>query len=121
LQGKVSEEKLMEQARKMAWDSKILAGMGGAKSEDQQRLDYSREGVIIRLPPVTDVESQIDLANRMFEGGKLVICSNCVQTVDQLENCVRDEKEGIQDKSIFHFTDCIRYFAPISRRGRLIG
>jgi hypothetical protein len=121
LQGKVPEEKLMEQARKMAWDSKVLAGMGGAKSEDQQRLDYSREGVIIRLPFVVDIESQIDLANRMFEGGKLVICSNCVQTVDQLENCVRDEKEGIQDKSIFHFADCIRYFAPISRRGRLIG
>lgn len=90
---------------------KIVAGFGGAKGEGQQRLDYAKEGITIRLPAVTDVESQIDAANRMLESGELVICSNCVYTIDQLENCTRDEKEGIADKSTWHFCDQLRYLA----------
>jgi hypothetical protein len=90
---------------------KMVAGWGGAKSEDQQRKDYGQAGVVVRLPRVTDVESQIDMANQMFEDGELVICSDMTLTVDQLENCVRDEKEGIADKSVWHHLDVLRYFA----------
>lgn len=89
----------------------IVAGYGGAKGEDQQRLDYGREGVSIRLPRITDVEGQIDAANRMLENGTMVICSNCVHTIDQLENCVRDDKEGIAEKSTWHRLDAVRYLA----------
>jgi hypothetical protein len=89
----------------------IIAGYGGAKGEDQQRLDYAKEGVIIRLPVVNDVESQIDAANKMLETGTMVICSNCVHTIDQMQNCIRDVKEGIADKSTWHYLDMVRYFA----------
>lgn len=89
----------------------VVAGYGGAKGEDQQRLDYGKEGVNIRLPRITDVEGQIDAANRMLENGTMVICSNCVHTIDQMENCVRDEKEGIAEKSTWHYCDMTRYFA----------
>lgn len=96
----------------------IIAGYGGAKSEDQQRMDYAKEGVVIRLPGINDVESQIDAANKMLEVGTLIICSNCVHTVDHLQNCVRDFKEAIADKSIWHYADQVRYFAAgISRKG----
>lgn len=100
---------------------KIVAGYGGAKGEDQQRLDYGKEGVVIRLPVITDVEGQINLANRMFEKGELIICANCVYTIDMLENCVRDEKEGIQDKAQWHYADMCRYFAAGAGRGVFVG
>ena len=90
---------------------KTVPGWGGAKSEEQQRLDYKQAGVAVRLPRVTDVESQIDMANQMFEDGTLIVCSDMTLTIDQLENCVRDEKEGIADKSVWHHLDVLRYFA----------
>jgi len=90
---------------------KVVAGYGGAKGEDQQRADFQNEGVSIRLPSITDVESQIDAANKMLEAGTMVICSNCVHTVDQMQNCTRDTKEAIADKATWHFLDMCRYFA----------
>lgn len=90
---------------------KVIAGWGGALSEIQQRRDYSEGGINIRALPVTDVESQIDKTNKMFENETLMICSDMLLTIDQLENCVRDEKEGIQDKSKWHHLDVLRYFA----------
>jgi hypothetical protein len=101
---------------------KVVAGWGGAKSEQQQRLDYTRYGVNIRELVVTDVESQVDSTNQMLADGTLVICSDMTLTVDQLENCVRDEKEGIADKSIWHHLDVLRYFAAgVGRRGVFVG
>jgi hypothetical protein len=95
---------------------KVVAGWGGASSERQQRTDYSEAGVIIRSLFVKDVESQIDNTNKMFEDGTLKICSNCTLTIDQLENCVRDDKEQIADKSKWHFLDETRYLATGVRR-----
>lgn len=95
---------------------KVVAGFGGAKGEDQQRKDYAQEKVVIRLPRVTDVESQIDMTNQMLESGELVICSDMTLTIDQLENCVRDEKEGIADKSVWHHLDVLRYFGGAMAR-----
>lgn len=90
----------------------IVAGYGGAKGEDQQRADFEAAGVEIRLPHITDVEAQINAANQMLEAGTMVICANCVHTIDQLENCVRDDKEGIADKASWHYLDAgPRYFA----------
>lgn len=90
---------------------KLVAGWGGAPAEKQQRRDYRQNGVDIRPPNITDVEGQIDKVNEMFENGTLKILSDCTLTIDQLENCVRDEKEGISDKSIWHHLDVLRYFA----------
>lgn len=102
-------------------DLKVIAGHGGSKSEDQQRLDYAKEGVIIRLPPVTDVESQINMANQMLESGTMVICGNCVYAIHQLENCIRDAKGEIAEKSTWHYCDMIRYFAAGVKRGVFVG
>jgi hypothetical protein len=115
----------LEEAIKIAM-SKIIAGWGGAGGEKQYRLDFQAHGVSIRTPPTMVkssedeiVESQVRHANRMFESKELMICSNMVYTLDQLDNCVRDDKGGILDKASYHFLDgCIRYFsAGISTSG----
>lgn len=97
---------------------KVVTGYGGAKSENRQRSEYLKEGITIRLPGISDIEAQINIVNRMFELDELIICSDCVYTVDMLENCIRDEKEGIMDKSRWHYLDMLRYFgAGIKRQG----
>lgn len=117
----------LEQAIKMAL-SKIIAGYGGSGSEEQYRRDFAHHGVKIRQPPVAVksasddlVESQIRQANQMFEARTLMICSDMVHTLDQLENCVRDEKEGIVNKASWHFCDMTRYFAAGVKRGVFVG
>lgn len=90
---------------------RVVAGYGGAPGEDQQRLDYGKEGVRIGLPPVTDVESQINSANQMLESEKMVICANCVYTINQMENCIRDKNGRIAEKETWHYLDMVRYFA----------
>src|SRR5574341_336860 len=108
---------------------KIIAGYGGSGSEEQYRRDFAHHGVKIRQPPVAIrsanddlVESQIRQANQMFEARTLMICSDMVHTLDQLENCVRDEKEGIVNKASWHYLDgCVRYFAAGVKRGVFVG
>ncbi len=88
---------------------RVVAGFGGAKSEQQQRGDYGDAGLYIEQPYISDVESQVDAVNEMFENGKLQICSDCTLTIHQLENCIRDEKGGIANKATWHHLDETRY------------
>jgi hypothetical protein len=90
---------------------KVIRGWGGAKSEKQQRLDYQDNGLRIDEPPISDVEGGVSVVNQMFEQGRLKIMAEMVYTIDMLENCVRDGKEGIAEKSIWHHLDVLRYFA----------
>lgn len=104
---------------------KVIAGWGGAKSERQYRMDFTQAGLSIRTPPMASkgsedgiVEAQIRLANSMLAKGTMIICADMTMTLDQLENCVRDEKGGIADKASWHFLDMVRYFAAgINRSG----
>jgi len=103
---------------------KIVAGWGGSLSETQYRRDFRRAGLVIRVPPFSKghrdgiVEGQIRITNTMLEKVQMIICSNCTKTLDQSENCVRDEDGGIADKSIWHFLDMVRYFASgVNRSG----
>ena len=109
-------------------DKKVVSGYGGSASENQYRLDFAKEGVVIRLPltpkkTISDqlVETQVRKANQMFENETMMICSDMLMTIDQLENCIRDEKEGIMDKATWHYLDMIRYFAAGTGRGVFVG
>ena len=96
-----------------AWQERIIAGYGGAKSEKQIRADYRGAGLEIQPPNVSAVESQINTANEMLKGErgrKLVICSNCIHTIDHLEHCIRDPLGNILNESSFHRAAVIRYF-----------
>jgi hypothetical protein len=106
---------------------KVVTGWGGAAGENQYRLDYGKEGVIIRLPVVQKgaqdqiVETQVRRTNKLFESSTMMICSDMTMTLDQLENCIRDEKEGILDKSVWHYCDMVRYFAAGVGKGVFVG
>lgn len=96
-----------------AWRERVFPGYGGAKSEKQIRADYREAGLDIKPPNVSAVESQINTANEMLKGdrgNKLVICSNCVRTIDHLEHCIRDPLGQILNERAFHYAAMIRYF-----------
>lgn len=99
-----------KRAFESAWQEWVIAGYGGAKSEKQIRADYREAGLEIQPPNVSAVESQINTANEMFEKGGLVICSNCVHTIDHLEHCIRDATGAILNERAFHYAAMIRYF-----------
>lgn len=92
-------------------DKKVIAGWGGAKSEKQQRIDFAVAGLRIRQPAIAAVDSQVNAANDMFDKGELVICSDCLGTIDDLLNQVRNDKEEIADESKYHYAAMVRYFA----------
>jgi hypothetical protein len=98
---------------------KVKGGWGGAPGETQQRKDYGAHGVSIKLPRVTDVDSQINMVNELFKDGKLFISSELVDVIDQLDNCVRDETGNIINKSTWHYLDGLRYFGAGVSRNRL--
>lgn len=129
----IYEQKLLEgttearatEIEKVFGDKKIVAGWGGSASEKQYRLDFQAYGIAIRTPPTVlksnedqIVESQVRETNKHFGNKTMMICSDMNYTLDQLENCVRDEKGGIADKATWHFLDMVRYFGVgISRSG----
>lgn len=96
-----------------AWQERVIAGYGGAKGEKQIRADYRGAGLDIQPPNVSAVESQVNTTNEMLKGergNKVVICSNCVHTIDNLEHCIRDPLGGILNERSFHYCAVLRYF-----------
>ncbi len=98
---------------------KVRGGWGGAPGETQQRKDYSAAGVAIKVPKVTDVDSQINTVNQWLKEGKLFISSDLVDVIDQLDNCIRDDSGNIINKSSWHYLDSIRYLVAGLQKNRL--
>lgn len=104
---------LINRAFEAAWLERVIAGYGGAKGEKQIRADYRGAGLDIQPPNVSAVESQVNTTNEMLKGergNKVVICSNCVHTIDNLEHCIRDPLGAILNERSFHYTSMLRYF-----------
>ncbi len=90
---------------------------GGAKSEQQWRDEFTRAGLRIREPLISDVEVGINRVYALFASGRLTVFDTCSETLDELETYSRvtDEAgeplEGIADKNKFHLLDALRYVA----------
>lgn len=89
--------------------------VGGALSEKQERLDWSKNGVSI-LPPYTDdVEIGISSVIEMFKDGRLKIAKNLKGLISELLSYSRVlDKESqptnaISNKAAYHRLDCLRY------------
>jgi hypothetical protein len=88
---------------------------GGAKSETQQRMDWSAAGVPLREPPVPDVEAGIDRVIGLFKTSRLYVFDFCHGVLDQLGTYSRvvgedgQPTEKIKDKETFHYLDALRY------------
>ena len=89
--------------------------VGGAKSETQQRLDWSQAGIPVLEPKISDVEAGIARGYQLFAQRKLFVFSTCRGFRDQIGRYVRkvdatgEPLEEIAQKAKFHYMDALRY------------
>jgi hypothetical protein len=92
-----------------------LVAWGGAKSEKQQRWDWKAAGLMVKEPPISDVEAGIDRVTEALKTRKLRVFNTCVGLVDEFGRYARELNEvgeptdKIKDKETFHRLDAVRY------------
>lgn len=99
---------------KLSESENIYGWVGGAKSENQARLDWESGGVPLIEPPISDVWAGIDRIADLLRNFNLVITDNCVQLLSELGSYQRVMDNGIptdkiQDKEQYHLLDALRY------------
>ena len=93
----------------------MLTWHGGAKSETQQRADWSAAGIPAREPPVSDVEAGLDRVISLFKTKRLFVSDACPRLLDELGTYARELDDSsqptskIRDKESFHVLDSLRY------------
>jgi hypothetical protein len=93
----------------------IVARAGGAKSEQQQRWDWSAAGMSVQEPIVADVEAGIDRVYALIKAKRLFVFDTCAGVLDEIGTYSRElddmgqPTEKIKDKETFHFLDALRY------------
>lgn len=92
-----------------------VAVYGGAKSEDNYRLEYRAAGLPVKEPKISDVEIGISRVYAEHRNNRLFVFDDLTQYLEQKESYSRplDEMgepiDGIEDKEKFHFMDAERY------------
>jgi hypothetical protein len=93
----------------------VVRYTGGAKSEKQQRWDWSDAGVPVDESPIIDVEAGIDRVIELLKTKRLFIFKTCRGVVDEMGTYSRElddagqPTEKIKDKETFHRLDALRY------------
>lgn len=93
----------------------VRTWFGGAKSETQQRMDWSAAGVPLQAPIISDVEAGIDRVIELFKASRLYVFDTCRKILDELGTYSRvmdgngHATEAIKDKETFHGLDSLRY------------
>lgn len=99
------------------WEHRRPIAVGGAKSEDQWRLEFGKGGLAIAVPPVSDVEVGIDRGYALLKNNEVSILAECEKIIAQFETYTRELDENneptekIASKETFHLLDAYRYIA----------
>ena len=94
-----------------------LLAWGGAKSEGQQRRDWGAAGLVVKEPPVWEVESGINRVVALLKEKRLYVFDTCTGIIDEFGTYSRElDKDGqptdkIKDKATYHRLDALRYVA----------
>lgn len=89
--------------------------IGGAPSEQQQRIDWQAAGLYVQRPGIADVEAGIDRVFGIMKGNRFRVFRNLRGLRDELGSYRRPMDEagnvlvGIVDKRKYHRLDCLRY------------
>src|SRR5262249_47999395 len=95
----------------------------GSKSEGQWRDEFKAAGLFVREPDQTDVHVGIQRVYGAFKRGQLFIFDDLAELLEELATyayATDDKGESlpeIEDKSIYHNLDALRYIvAPLKRQ-----
>lgn len=107
--------------------AEVVSWYGGAKSEEQSRIDWQMAGVPVLEPDVSDVESQIDKCVSQFKAKTLYVFESLMGMRSQLGSYSRkldaagEATDEIEDKASYHFLDAFRYGVHGVRHSRHYG
>jgi len=104
----------------------LISTWGGAKSEKQSRMDWKAAGIVVKEPPISDVEAGIDRVIAVFKTMRLYVFDTCHGILDELGTYSRElgadgkPTEKIKNKETYHRLDALRYVIAGIERGRRI-
>jgi hypothetical protein len=93
----------------------IIKRVGGAKSEDQWRMEFSQSGWPVQTPRINDVEVGIDRVYALHKSNKIFVFSDMIGYLDEKMSYSRElddnysPTEKIENKERFHYMDAERY------------
>ena len=96
-------------------EPQLPTAVGGSKSEDQWRDEFSAGGLPVHLPPVSEVEVGINRVYGAVKARKLVVFDDLKGLLDEIGSYSRvtddagNVTEDIEDKSSYHRFDSLRY------------
>ena len=99
------------------YNERNLLAWGGAKSEVQQRRDFTSAGLQVQEPPVKDVEAGIGRVIALLKERKLFVFDTCTGIIDEFGTYSRELDDGgqptekIKNKNDYHRLDALRYVA----------
>lgn len=97
------------------YNEPVKLWLGGAGSEDQQRLDWQITGCPVVEPFISDVEGGIDRVIGLFKQKRLFVFDTCVGLRSELGTYSRELDDAgtpldkIKEKQRFHRLDALRY------------
>lgn len=127
LEGNLTSRQHALAALKRAAQERVVSWCGGAKSEQQNRLDWKEAGVNVIKPPFYDVESGLDRIIELLKDKRLFFFHNCElhslattlsespDIFSELNQYSRkldlngEPTEEVKDKEKFHRLDALRY------------
>jgi hypothetical protein len=114
-EGGLTTKEHTRKATERASGSNVVAWAGGAASEEQQRWDWSAEGVPVLRPLIGDVEAGIDRVIEFVKTRRLKVFTSCRGLLEEFGMYARElddrgePTEKIRDKASFHLLDALRY------------
>jgi hypothetical protein len=115
LQGSKSTQGHVSEVKQVGKNENVLVYTGGAKSETQQRMDWTEAGISVQEPIIADVEAGIDRVIELLKTKRLFIFDSCHGVLDEFGTYSREiddlgqPLEKIKDKETFHRLDSVRY------------
>lgn len=114
-EGGLSSAQHVAKAQATATGVNVISWHGGAKSEDQQRMDWTTAGAPVQPPVVADVEAGIDRVIALLKTMRLYIIDTCTGVLDEFGSYSREldemnqPTEKIRNKERYHRLDALRY------------
>ena len=97
------------------YNERNIKAWGGAKSETQQRMDWTDAGLHIAEPLIWEVESGINRVIALLKERKLYVFNTCKGVIDEFGTYSREldvngqPTDKIKDKNTYHHLDALRY------------
>lgn len=102
-------------------EPKSLFFVGGSGSEDQWRDEFTAAGLLVHEPPISDVSVGIDRVYGAIAAGEIIVFDTCIGLLAEIMaysyelDPLGEATDKIEDKSIYHRLDALRYILSLLR------